>query len=358
LLVINGDTGVAATGFVAQESFTDGNGTNTNLEGSAMSSPTVVTAAAASGHPAFNGVVFGVDVPNDTVTYSRGRLYALRTDGTVAWENLLAGHIHGSPLFVPPSTDGTNPDGFIYVGTDNNGTWGGRPLSTPTGGRFYKIDALTGQVLAEMFAPTGAVDGSALLVTHPGVGDPTGTGAGAQIVFTDHAGEVFSVTQTVLAPPTGFESPTLTVTWKVTVGSTPTSPALSADKSTLYVGDNQGMNALTAATGASVWDVTQGLGNNALGAVVGSPAVVIQAGTMTTSEVVFATNGAPSGIYDILDGGSSSHPIIWQFTAIRDASGFSADFGLSSPAFGLPPTPGAPAPIFIGAKEGGFFTIS
>jgi hypothetical protein len=356
LLVINGDTGVAATGFVAQESFTDGSGTNTNLEGSAMSSPTVVTAAAASGNPAFNGVVFGVDVPNDTVTYSRGRLYALRTDGTVAWENLLAGHIHGSPLFVPPSTDGTNPDGFIYVGTDNNGNWGGRPLSTPTGGRFYKIDALTGQVVAEMFAPTGAIDGSALLVPHPGVnGDATGTGAAAQIVFTDHAGQVFSVTQAVLAPPTGIESPTLTVSWQATVGTPPTSPALSVNKTTLYIGDNQGMRALAAATGTQVWDVT---GGGTLGAVVGSPAVVQNAGVPGQSEVIFGTNGAPSGIYDILDTGISSPPIVWQFIALTDASGFSADFGLSSPAIGRPiQGAGNNFPVFIGSKEGGFFTI-
>jgi outer membrane protein assembly factor BamB len=304
-----------------------------------------------SGNPGFNGAIFGVDVPNDTVTYSRGRLYALRPDGTVAWESLLAGHIHGSPLFVPPSTDGTNPDGFIYVGTDNNGTWGGKPLSTPTGGRFYKIDAQTGQIMAEMFAPTGSVDGSALLI--PGAGPGT-DGAAAHIFFTDHSGEVFNVTQVVVAPPPSFESPTLTVTWDVTVGSLPTSPAESIDGTTIYVGYNQGMHAMLASTGATVWDVTQ---HGTLGAVVGSPAVVAVTGSPMTSQVIFGTNGAPSGIYDILDTGTAAPPIQWSFISPVDASGFHSDFGLSSPAIGPIFAPTGNSEVFIGSKEGGFFTI-
>jgi hypothetical protein len=353
LVVLNGDTGAVTGSFLAQETFTGGQGTISDIEGSVMSSPTdIVAATSLSGAaPAVNGVVFGVDALDGVFTQSNGRLYAVRPDGTVAWETLLAGAIHGSPLFVGQSSATDNPDGFIYVGTQANTAWAGRPGSNDTSasGRFYQLDALTGRVLAEVYLGTGsqtAVDGSALLI--PGTGGSTGSTA--HILFADRS-DVRAVSQAVTAPPAGVESPSLTAVWTNQIGLVlPTSPALSVSGTTIYLGDNQGLVALSAATGATLW-------SDALGPILGSPAVVLLAGTVSTSQVVVGTQGAPPGVFGVTDTGSAG-VTAWQLLDPKDATGQDSAFGLSSPAIGPVSPPFGNAEVFIGSTHGGFFTIA
>jgi hypothetical protein len=362
LLVLDGNTGaLSGSGFETQESFTESNGNvDTSVTGSIKSSPTVISVASNGGDniPSFNGVVFGVDANAGGITNrSNGRMYAVRPDGSVAWETLVAGAIHGSPLFVPPSQDGTNPHGFIYVGSDNNGAWGGRPGAVPQGGRFYQIDALTGQITAEAYVNNGVIDGSALLVKGASQSDPTGTGATAHIILTDRFGEVFSVTQAVAAPPAGLESPTLTQAWEKTVGSSPTSPALSIDGAWLYVGDNQGLRVLSVSDGSQRAYVTSDGSNHLLGPMLGSPAVVADSSVGLHSQIVFGTNAAPPGVYDLLDTGTGAPTVQWELVSPKDSNNTSMSFGLSSPAIGPRNAGTQNAEIFIGAKEGGFLSI-
>jgi hypothetical protein len=339
--------------FETQESFTESNGNvDATATGSIKSSPTVILTQATSVSPGFNEVVFGVDADDTPAAQSKGRLYAVRPDGSVAWENYLAGNIHGSPLFVPPSTDGTNPHGFIYVGTDNNGTWGGRPNATVSGGRFYQIDALTGQIQAEAYVNNGVIDGSALLVKGSGgPTDTTGTGSTAHIILTDRWGEVFNVTQAVAAPPAGLESPTLTQAWKTTISSSPTSPALSIDGATVYVGDSQGLRVLSVATGAQRAYVTgDGLGN-LFGSMQGSPAVVSDASVGLHSQIVFGTVGAPPGVFDLLDTGVGTPTVQWELVSPKDSNNVSMSLGQSSPAIGPRNSVTQNDEIFIGASS-------
>jgi hypothetical protein len=363
LLVLSGATGSLVSGFATKETVHETPGAVgmiSSATGPIRSSPTVIPPPAPGA--AGNAVVFGVDIVGDD-NHSGGRLYAVRPDGKTAWETLVAGAIHGSPLYVPPSGTPANPDGFIYVGVGTDNTaWGGRPPlgeGSTHSGRFYQIDALTGQVKAEMFEPQEAVDGSAVLLPGPGTpGDPLGTGTSAQIFFTDRYGEVFDVSQIPAAPPPGIETPTLPTTLLSTnVGPNPTSPALSIGGAEIYVGTSQGLRGIPVPPGTlGGFDLRQDPAGNPLGPVLGTPAVVFGGGG---SQVVFGTTGAPPGLYDVLDPGPGgpTPSVLWGLNNLQDSSGATPFFGLSSPAVGGPPVAGAGTIIFIGSSNGGFFAI-
>jgi hypothetical protein len=363
LLALDSSSGGVDGTFKAGESFTDSDGTFSNDTGPIKSSPTLIADPSTDTRTpaAENAIVFGTDA-SQGAGISQGRLYALRPDGTVAWETLLAGNIDGGPAIAPSST--MFPRGLVFVGTSEN-NWGGRPDGLGTlYGRFYQIDAGTGQVLADnyvMGTPNSPVYEPGLLAGT----DPFGADAGVFDTTTNgsaNQGKVLGLNPVIAAPPAGFESPVMTTLWAVQGGLTPTSPALSVDRTKIYFGDGAGLEAYATLTGANLWTVNMDPNGTPFtnGALVAAPAVVPLMGAggaqTTTSEIIFGTNNQAPGLYDYVDG-ASGPTFLWK---VNPDPNQPASFDQASPAISstvLGPGPSFNDTVFAVAEDGSMIAV-
>jgi outer membrane protein assembly factor BamB len=340
VLAVDAGTGTIAGSFLARETYTDAIiGTVSDLAGPVKASPTVLNMTGPDAPAGLSAVLVGTD---ETQAYgnSHGRLYAIRPNGTIAWETLLAGAVHGSPVFAPPSL--LDPDGAVYVGTESNSLWGGRPdIGGPAGaGRFYKLNAATGEVLAEMYLQS-PIHGSAAFLAAPGTPDPNG--ANANLFFTTEDGRVYRVTPVRTAPPAGVETPSLTTVWTFLGNQHPTSPALSINGATIYLGDITGVRAIpVAGPGTGGW-------YSAVGQVQGSPAVAQDALNPGLSQVIVGVEQAGGTLIGLLDLGAAP-------TNLWAVNNPSFHYGHSSPAIGPATTvivpPGSPTRRNSGSGSG------
>jgi hypothetical protein len=339
LVTLGAETGAQVGSFTAWENYTFSNGsTFANAQGPSMSSPTLFTNTNGNTGPY---VIFGTDGTQGH-GQSGGRLYAVTADGTVVWETLLAGTIHGSPLITPPSQ--IDPHGAVYVGTGPN-DWGGRPEAPGAHqGRFYKLDPITGAVLAETFLD-GSIEGSALFAPSRIPGDPDPYGANASVVVTSQMGTILNVTPVVTTPSSGKETPELVAHWSFLGGLHPTSPALDPSGTKLYVGESDGLRSLPLAdpSGPGGWVVGSDASGISIGGIQGSPAVTTDANT-GMPEIIFGTTTAGGGVYGFRDTGSQAAQV-WGLTG-------TLAYGYSSPAVTAFGREGGQSIVFLGATNG------
>jgi hypothetical protein len=340
LVTLSAETGAQIGSFTAQETYTYTNGSSfSNVQGPTASSPTLYIPVIDSNGAPF--LVFGTD-GSQGYGQSGGRLYGIAADGTVVWETLLAGTIHGSPLVAPASS--ADPNGAIYVGTSPN-DWGGRP-EAPGGnqGRFYKLDPLTGAVLAEVFLQ-GSIEGSAVFAPSHIPGDPDPNGANASVVVTSTLGKVLDASQVVTAASGGKETPGLAEHWLFSGGLNPTSPALDPSGSKVYIGEAGGLRALPLAdpNAPGAWLLGSDASGNSIGGIEGSPAVTTDSAT-GLPEIIFGTTSAGGGVYGFRDNGSGATQV-WGLTGNRS-------YGFSSPAVTPFGRQGGGSTVFIGATDG------
>jgi outer membrane protein assembly factor BamB len=296
LLALDGNTGATVGSFLAQETYTTPNAVISNGLGPVKSSPTLLSQQA--GLP-INAVVVGTDAAQGPGP-SQGHVYAVAPNGQVLWETLLAGHIGGCPAVAGPSTL-DQQHGAVYVATTAN-TWGGSAgIDGSSQGRLYKLDAKTGQVLAEVFL-NGDATGSPLFLQSQVQGDQDPNGANARVFVTAHNGQVLCVSPAPSGPAGAFESPGLTVVWNFSGTFAPTSPALDAASppTSIYVGDQSGLRALSITNGTSLWYQTVDPNGNSLGHIVGAPAVVIDQTTLQ-SQIIFGNDNATAKVLAYLD---------------------------------------------------------
>ncbi len=351
VLALDANSGAVAGQFLARETYTTpGNITYSNLIGPVKTSPTVLTLPSTPTDPTgLSAVVVGTDGQQGQGT-SGGRLYALRPDGTLAWETLVANRVDTAPLVAPPSL--LDPDGAVYITAASN-LWGGRPDAPSSGGdlRLYKLNAATGEIMAEMFFPD-LVSGSATF--RPGAaGTADPSGADASIFFATDNGTIRAVSPVLTAtPPSGIESLSLTPLWSFQGNPHPTTPALSVDNATIYIGDLNGVRALpVTGAGTSGWF-------SAVGQVPAAPAVVPDETTPGASQVIVGANPAGQSVVRALLDTGTAPTTLWSFGITPPFP--TLHFGLSAPAIGPvgPPVrlghlvrPGQ-AMIYIGSTDG------
>jgi hypothetical protein len=240
-------------------------------------------------------VIFGADgaqpgqggVPGP----SRGKLYALDPFGNVIWLTLLAGPVHGCPAWVPrgqsPTSWDPNQHGSIFVGTFGN-SWSGTPGVPDSGrGRFYRLDATTGDVLAENFVPqANPLPGTTQVVANAAsIGPSTSPDLPAPVYVSSSDGTVVSLSQAVADPLPGTESPTLPVNWSYRepydAAANPTAPAIADNGGAIIVGNAgyvwngttyvQTVRALNTADGAVLWTYLL----DPVQQVVGAPGLIV-----------------------------------------------------------------------------------
>jgi outer membrane protein assembly factor BamB len=297
---------------------------------------------AGAGAPPF--IIYGSDGPFGR-SHPAGRVFALRSNGTEAWETLVNGPVRSAPVFA---ADPTNPSGFsVYVGC----MAGGATLS----GFLYKLDAFTGRVLWQHEFPWG-------IESSPVVNDlalsPT------PLVFAvDHLGGNLHA----ISPSTGA------LVWsQPLLGITESSPAVdTADfggSGAIYLATDAGLFKFNATTGALAWSDNVGQYLWASPALVGGTAGV--AGIPATA-VYFASWGADARLYAA---STTTGAVAWNF-AIHGVFNWTF-FGKSSPAVdGLGSivigeeggqvlkvvpniAPVLPVPTFFGPLgPGGFFVV-
>lgn len=343
--------GSVAGSFLAQETY----GSYSNSQGPIKSSPNVLADPVMDPAipPGENSVVFGVDA-GQGAGMSGGRLYAVRADGSVLWETLLAGNIDGSVAVAAPST--MFPDGLVFVATGDN-NWGGRPDNPGQGqGRVYELDGLTGAVLAENFVSGDTVNSPVFVPGTPTPGsDPKGTNTGKLFVTAGSAGvqsTVAAFNPVIVAPPGLLESPAMTTVWTETCGLQPTAPTLSTDGTAIYFGDQRGLEAYSTTTGANVWTVMQDAARDPLtSAIFAAPAVVPMAGAPATSQIIFGTNTATPFLYAFSATGTGAPTELWALASPDPNNPW--NFNKSSPAIDLVLGGGGPpAIIYIGTTQG------
>src|SRR5262249_16295858 len=151
--------------------------------------------------------------------------------------------------------------------------WTGTPGTYgSTDGRFYKLDLASGAVQAEAFVP-GAVAHSATGVPDMDGGSGNWESPNARILMTTSTGQTFGSEPPIITPLAPFVTPTLQVAWNMQGTAEPTTPALSPDFQTAYIGMIGQVLALDVHTGANVGAVVFPYFYNTTAREVGSVSV-------------------------------------------------------------------------------------
>jgi outer membrane protein assembly factor BamB len=214
---------------------------------------------------------------------SHGRVYALDTTGRLVWETLVAGPVWGAPAFDL----GLNS---IYVGSFNG--------TNSLQGHFYRLDADTGEVLAETTTPM-RVQASPVLFD---IADIT------YVAYASYNGTVHAINAESFAPLWTRQLP----------GVVHSSPAYDLDGTGyIFIGDESGhLTALDAATGDVIWQFNPGTGG-----VFSSPAIAGALVYFTTfGGYVYAVNtatGAPAWSFHYQENVHVS-AFVWSSPAIGD----------------------------------------
>jgi hypothetical protein len=337
LLLLNGDDGTIASSFTPSD---DGTGV-------IAGSPTLgwslnsANGPPVSGAPTYHGMpdsamfVFGTDFQQHdwqgNPGPSLGRLYAVRDDDTVAWMTLTAGVIHGSPGITPSNSLVPGNRSYVYIGTGPN-QWTGPPQPGYDLGRFYKLDLMTGKVVAGVTTDGQATVHSATAIPGMTNGQVDYDSPDARIFVTSIDGRVMAY------------QPTLQRAWEaLMLYPNPTSPALSPDPTNnrvIYVGGMHEVRALNADTGATVWQLR--LGGKETGSVSVAWDPLRTADTLQLQwEVVFGTvpllptDPPPPPVIDI--GGNVVVGADGRTGTVIDESANYPDRGFTSaPAIGWP----------------------
>jgi hypothetical protein len=253
LLFVNGNNGTTASSFTPYD---DGTGV-------IAGSPTLGWALNSANGPPVDGAPSYFDMP-DSATFifgtdfqqhdwsgnpgpSLGREYAVRDDATVAWMTLTAGVIHGCPSITPSNQYILGNRSYVYTGTGPNAGTGD---PTTDLGRFYKLDLMTGKVVAGL-----TTDGQAIVQSSTAIPGMTN----GQVDYESPDTRLFVTSTEDPTHTHGFVmayDPTLQLAWEDFVPIYPTSPALSIDPidtRMIYLGNSQDVRALSADTGNLLW---------------------------------------------------------------------------------------------------------